>query len=51
MPAATLRTLLREAIEAFLPEDALEIAKVAEKSERQTLLGMAAALDRQPDAP
>lgn len=51
MPAATLRALLRDAIEAFLPEGALEIAKIAEKSERKTLLEMAAALDRQPDAP
>jgi hypothetical protein len=37
MPAATLRTLLREAIEELLPPRALEVAKAAEKSEREQL--------------
>jgi hypothetical protein len=37
MPAAILRGLLRDAIEAFLPPRALEVAKVAEENER---LGM-----------
>ena len=41
MPASVLRELLRERIEFFLPADALQIAKVAERSERQALLGFA----------
>jgi hypothetical protein len=53
MPAKIMRRLLRDSIEAFLPDGALEIAKVAEKSERAGLLVLAAALegaghDRQP---
>ena len=35
MPASVLRTILRDRIEALLPEDALEIARVAEDSERR----------------
>jgi hypothetical protein len=35
MPAHTMRELLREEIEALLPDDALEVAKVAEQSERE----------------
>ena len=37
MPAGILRELLRAEIEALLPPDALEVAKVAEKSEREHL--------------
>ncbi len=35
MPASVLRAILRDRIEALLPEDALEIARVAEDSERR----------------
>lgn len=35
MPASVLRTILRDRIEALLPEDALEIARVSEDSERR----------------
>jgi hypothetical protein len=41
MPAALLRTLLCERIEALLPPDALEMARVVEASERRLLLGLA----------
>ncbi len=41
MPAKILRGLLREEVEALLPENALAVAKVAEKSERDHLLFMA----------
>jgi hypothetical protein len=37
MPAGILRQLLRDRIESFLPDGALEIAKVAEQSERAHL--------------
>src|SRR5262249_35321596 len=37
MPAATMRGLLREAIEALLPPNALAVAKAAEESERAWL--------------
>jgi hypothetical protein len=37
MPAATLRLLLREAIEAFLRPQALAITRAAEKSEPSLL--------------
>jgi hypothetical protein len=37
MPAAMLRELLREAVEEFLPEGALEVARAAEESEREHL--------------
>jgi hypothetical protein len=44
MPAHILRSLLREEIEALLPEGALHAAKVAERSEREHLRRMAALL-------
>jgi hypothetical protein len=45
MPAGTLRELLRENIEDLLPYDALEVAKVAEASEREHIERMAELLD------
>ena len=48
MPAAIMRKLLREAIEALLPDKALEVAKAAEQSEMQHLDMMARLLERQP---
>lgn len=42
MPANVLRAMLRENVEALLPEGALDAAKVAEESERQHLRRMAA---------
>lgn len=41
MPAALLRGILRDRIEALLPADALGVARVAEASERRLLLGLA----------
>lgn len=41
MPAAIMRRLLRDAIEALLPPNALTVAKAAEKSERILLRGLA----------
>ncbi len=41
MPAHILRAELRACIEAFLPQDALAVIRVAEESERQHLLRMA----------
>ena len=38
MPAKLMRSILRESIEAYLPPGALEVAKVAEESERALLL-------------
>ena len=35
MPAGTLRAILRDKIEALLPQDALAIARVSEDSERR----------------
>lgn len=46
MPAGIMRALLREHIEALLPEDALEVVKVAEESEREHIERMAALLDQ-----
>ncbi len=46
MPAATMRKLLRTHVEALLPPNALAVAKVAEKSERQGLWAMAKAFER-----
>jgi hypothetical protein len=46
MPAAILRHLLREQVEALLPPRALAVAKVAEESEREYLLNMAQRLSR-----
>ena len=45
MPAGTLRALLRAHIECLLPDDALEVAKVAEQSEREHIERMAALLE------
>lgn len=45
MPAADLRAILRSEIESLLPERALEVALVAEQSERQHLQQMAAMFD------
>lgn len=47
MPAHLLRDLLRLNIEALLPRDALDIAKVAETSEREHLKRMASLLPGQ----
>ena len=41
MPAGVMRRLLRSHIEALLPERALEIARVAEASERAQIQRMA----------
>lgn len=41
MPAGIMRRILREKVEALLPENALAVAKVAEQSERAHLLEMA----------
>lgn len=41
MPAGIMRRILREKVEALLPDNALAIAKVAEQSERSHLLEMA----------
>ncbi len=41
MPARDLRGILRGSIEAWLPENALQVAKVAEESEREHLDHMA----------
>ena len=37
LPAATMRSMVREAVEAYLPAGALNVAKVAEESERKGL--------------
>ncbi len=41
MPAKILRSIVREAVEALLPQGALETAKVAEESERANLARVA----------
>ncbi|SEA74067.1 hypothetical protein [Nitrosospira multiformis] len=41
MPAGIMRRILREKVEALLPENALSVAKVAEQSERAHLLEIA----------
>ena len=41
MPSHLMRQLLRDAVESFLPAGALEVAKVAEESERLSLLELA----------
>ena len=41
MPASVLRRILRDEVEALLPQNALEVAKVAERSERAHLARMA----------
>ena len=42
MPAATMRAIVREAVEAYLPAGALDRVKIIEESERDGLraLGM-----------
>lgn len=47
MPAASLRHLIRWEVESLLPEGALQVAKVAEESERQHLTRMAELFDRE----
>lgn len=42
MPAKTMRKLLRDTVESFLPEGALEAARVAEESEQSGLRALAA---------
>ncbi len=46
MPASTLRALLRERVESYMPAGALQVAKVAERSEREHLERMAALMER-----
>lgn len=46
MPARTLRHLLRSEVEILLPENALQVAKVAESNERAHLRRMAQMLSR-----
>ena len=48
MPAAIMRALLREAIEALLPDNALAVARAAEQSEKQYLDKVARLLEGQP---
>jgi len=45
MPPKIMRKLLRDSIEKLLPENALEIARVAEESERSLLSIMAGAVE------
>lgn len=45
MPARDLRAILRDNVEALLPENALEVSKVAEKSEQAHLERMAEMFD------
>lgn len=46
MPAKTMRKLLRDTVEAFLPKGALEAAKVAEQSEQAGLRALAVRMKR-----
>ena len=46
MPARDLRGILRLEVESLLPENALDVAKVAEQSERKHLDNMAAMFER-----
>jgi hypothetical protein len=46
MPAHILRGLLRDAIEDLLPDDALEVARAAEDSERSMIGGLVGMLKR-----
>lgn len=48
MPAGILRALLRQRIEALLPEHALHVARTAEESEREGLRILARALEARP---
>ncbi len=45
MPARDLRAILRDNVESLLPENALEVSKVAEQSELQHLERMAEMFD------
>jgi hypothetical protein len=45
MPAALMHRLLREKVDEFLPTNALNVAKVAEESERAGLLALAQAVE------
>lgn len=45
MPAHILRAMVRTEIESLLPEHALNVARVAEESEQQFLMGLAADLE------
>ena len=45
MPAHILRQILRDKVESFLPADALRVAKIAEQSERRSLLELARDVD------
>ena len=49
MPPPLLRDLLRDSIEALLPPEALQAAKVAEESERAVLMQLADNLSSQSD--
>lgn len=49
MPAKILRSILRDKIEALLPEHALTVAKVAEQAERQSLGLMAEMINWKDD--
>ena len=44
MPAGIMRHMLREAIEAFLPGDALAVTEAAERSEKMVIRGLAQSL-------
>ncbi len=46
MPPATLRQLLRDEIEALLPPRAMEVARVAEESERKIMGQLAQVAER-----
>ena len=41
MPAGIMREMLRQAVEEFLPQGAIEAARVAEESERALMLQLA----------
>jgi hypothetical protein len=45
MPANIMRALLRDHVEALLPPDALRVAKVAEREEREGLMRIANAIE------
>ena len=44
MPAGILRRMVRKAVEGYLPEGALQAARVAEEAERETLMQLAVGL-------
>lgn len=45
MPASSLRRLLRDSVESYLPPDALQVARAAESSEREYLTCIAEAME------